>query len=139
MSGIRIPGPMNLCSCYYELMDPCVHGMVKWQHRGVRDPEIRSGELHRHEFRSEPLVHFGLGNPPQIEKALFEAHTQSTSRLFGKQLQLLIVIFPDVSGSLMLKAHKLSGRAYREQVERTTVKLDVNLSDQIRAIEALNH
>ncbi|KZV58342.1 pentatricopeptide repeat-containing protein chloroplastic-like [Dorcoceras hygrometricum] len=25
---------------YYELMDPCDHDMVKWQHRGVRDPEI---------------------------------------------------------------------------------------------------
>ncbi|KZV37193.1 hypothetical protein F511_15113 [Dorcoceras hygrometricum] len=40
MSEIGMSGPMNLCSCYYELMDPCVYDMVKWQHRGVRDPEI---------------------------------------------------------------------------------------------------
>ncbi|KZV38606.1 hypothetical protein F511_04977 [Dorcoceras hygrometricum] len=25
---------------YYELMDPCDHDIVKWQHRGVRNPEI---------------------------------------------------------------------------------------------------
>ncbi|KZV28385.1 hypothetical protein F511_28344 [Dorcoceras hygrometricum] len=38
---------------YYELMDPCVHGMVKWQHRGVtyRDPEIE---------HAEPLGSLGL-------------------------------------------------------------------------------
>ncbi|KZV55072.1 hypothetical protein F511_26690 [Dorcoceras hygrometricum] len=38
---------------YYELMDPYVHGMVKWQHRGVtyRDPEIE---------HAEPLGSLGL-------------------------------------------------------------------------------
>ncbi|KZV46766.1 DNA helicase isolog (ISS) [Dorcoceras hygrometricum] len=51
---------MNLCSCYYELMDPCVHGMVKWQHRGVRDPEIRSGEPYRHIEHVGPLGSLGL-------------------------------------------------------------------------------
>ncbi|KZV47182.1 protein argonaute 5 [Dorcoceras hygrometricum] len=51
------------------------------------------------EFRSEPLVHLRLANPSQIEKALFDIHNESTSRLAGKQLQLLIVILPDVSGS----------------------------------------
>ncbi|KZV26896.1 hypothetical protein F511_17751 [Dorcoceras hygrometricum] len=40
---------------YYELMDPCVHGMVKWQHRGVtyRDPEIE---------HAEPLSSLGLSS-----------------------------------------------------------------------------
>ncbi|KZV26398.1 hypothetical protein F511_28315 [Dorcoceras hygrometricum] len=35
-------GPVELLFMYYELMDPCVHGMVKRQHRGVRDPDVCS-------------------------------------------------------------------------------------------------
>ncbi|KZV57181.1 oligopeptide transporter 3-like [Dorcoceras hygrometricum] len=33
-------GPDEPLFMYYELMDPCDHDMVKWRHRGVRDPEI---------------------------------------------------------------------------------------------------
>ncbi|KZV31431.1 cyanidin-3-O-glucoside 2-O-glucuronosyltransferase-like [Dorcoceras hygrometricum] len=43
-------GPVELPFMYYELMDPCVHDMVK-QHRGVRDPEIE---------HAEPLGSLGL-------------------------------------------------------------------------------
>ncbi|KZV17179.1 argonaute family protein [Dorcoceras hygrometricum] len=35
------------------------------------------------EFRSEPLVHLRSANPPHIEMALFDIHTESTSRLAG--------------------------------------------------------
>ncbi|KZV55365.1 hypothetical protein F511_42887 [Dorcoceras hygrometricum] len=38
---------------YYELMDPCDHDMVKWQHRDVRDPEIE---------HDEPLDSLGLND-----------------------------------------------------------------------------
>ncbi|KZV37627.1 Cysteine-rich receptor-like protein kinase [Dorcoceras hygrometricum] len=48
MSRIGIPGPMNLCSCYFKLMNPCVHDMVKWQHRGVRDPSLLHGAQKSH-------------------------------------------------------------------------------------------
>ncbi|KZV21107.1 hypothetical protein F511_33993 [Dorcoceras hygrometricum] len=44
-------GPVELLFMYYELMDPCVHDMVKWQHRCVRDPEIE---------HAEPLDSLGL-------------------------------------------------------------------------------
>ncbi|XP_075489913.1 protein argonaute MEL1 [Primulina tabacum] len=51
------------------------------------------------EFNSEPLIHIRSANPGQMEKALVDIHTESASRLGGKQLQLLIVILPDISGS----------------------------------------
>ncbi|KZV16376.1 hypothetical protein F511_11511 [Dorcoceras hygrometricum] len=47
---------------YYELMDPFDHDMVKWQYRGVRDPEIRSGEPHRHIEHAGPLGSSGLND-----------------------------------------------------------------------------
>ncbi|KZV33906.1 hypothetical protein F511_26270 [Dorcoceras hygrometricum] len=34
--------------------------MVKWQHRGVRDPEVRSGEPHRHIENAGILGSLGL-------------------------------------------------------------------------------
>ncbi|KZV42481.1 heat stress transcription factor A-2c-like [Dorcoceras hygrometricum] len=42
MRRFGIPGPLNFCFHVYELMDPCVHDKVKWQHRGVTytDPEV---------------------------------------------------------------------------------------------------
>ncbi|KZV27966.1 hypothetical protein F511_31352 [Dorcoceras hygrometricum] len=46
---------MNPSSCYYELMDPCVHGMVKWQHRGVRDPE--SSEFPSSKILTDKTIH----------------------------------------------------------------------------------
>ncbi|KZV21435.1 hypothetical protein F511_18672 [Dorcoceras hygrometricum] len=49
MSGYRARGTPILM--YYELMDPCDHDMVKWQHRGVRDPKIE---------HAEPLGSLGL-------------------------------------------------------------------------------
>ncbi|KZV28997.1 oxidoreductase [Dorcoceras hygrometricum] len=50
---MRDIGPVELLFMYYELMDPCVHGMVKWQHRDMtyRDPEIE---------HAEPLDSLGL-------------------------------------------------------------------------------
>ncbi|XP_022883562.1 protein argonaute 5-like isoform X2 [Olea europaea var. sylvestris] len=53
------------------------------------------------EFNPRPLVPFRSAHPGQIEKALIDIHTRSTTTLkqTGKQLQLLIVILPDVSGS----------------------------------------
>ncbi|KZV38563.1 hypothetical protein F511_33756 [Dorcoceras hygrometricum] len=46
-------GPVELLFMYYELTDPCVDIMVKWQHRGVTysDPEIE---------HAEPLGSIGL-------------------------------------------------------------------------------
>ncbi|KZV24677.1 tyrosine kinase [Dorcoceras hygrometricum] len=53
--GMRDTGTVELLFMYYELMDPCVHDMVKWQHRGVtyRDPEIE---------HAEPLGSLGLND-----------------------------------------------------------------------------
>ncbi|CAA3030735.1 Protein argonaute MEL1 [Olea europaea subsp. europaea] len=56
------------------------------------------------EFNPRPLVSIRFADPHQIEKALFDLHTDSSTRLAslkltGKQLQLLIVILPDVKGS----------------------------------------
>ncbi|CAA3027822.1 argonaute 5 [Olea europaea subsp. europaea] len=56
------------------------------------------------EFNPRPLVSIRSADPHQIEKALFDLHTDSSTRLAslkltGKQLQLLIVILPDVKGS----------------------------------------
>ncbi|KZV53730.1 hypothetical protein F511_27111 [Dorcoceras hygrometricum] len=55
-------GPEDPVLMYYELMDPCDHDMVKWQHRGVRDPEVRSGEPHRRIEYAEPLGSLGLND-----------------------------------------------------------------------------
>ncbi|KAL2536180.1 Protein argonaute 5 [Forsythia ovata] len=56
------------------------------------------------EFNPRPLVPIRSAHPGEIEKSLFDVHTDSSKRLTsmkltGKQLQLLIVILPDVSGS----------------------------------------
>ncbi|XP_022860648.1 protein argonaute MEL1-like [Olea europaea var. sylvestris] len=56
------------------------------------------------EFNPRPLVPIRSAHPGQIEKALFDLHTDSSTRLknlelTGRQLQLLIVVLPDVSGS----------------------------------------
>ncbi|KAL3530464.1 hypothetical protein ACH5RR_009786 [Cinchona calisaya] len=55
-------------------------------------------------FSSEPLLPFQSAHPGQIEKTLFDVHAKSIARLqnkenSGKQLQLLIIILPDVKGS----------------------------------------
>ncbi|KAA8550272.1 hypothetical protein F0562_001956 [Nyssa sinensis] len=49
------------------------------------------------DFNSMPLLPIQSAHPGHIEKALFNIHTQSEQK--GKQLQLLIIILPDVSGS----------------------------------------
>ncbi|XP_022851308.1 protein argonaute 5-like, partial [Olea europaea var. sylvestris] len=56
------------------------------------------------EFNRRPLVPIRSANSREIEKALFDLHNDSLTRLAslkltGKQLQLLIVVLPDVRGS----------------------------------------
>ncbi|KZV14168.1 hypothetical protein F511_44284 [Dorcoceras hygrometricum] len=53
-------GPEELLFMYYKLMDPCDHDMAKCQHRGVRDPDVRSGEPHRHIEHAGSLGSQGL-------------------------------------------------------------------------------
>ncbi|KAK9279006.1 hypothetical protein L1049_012681 [Liquidambar formosana] len=52
-------------------------------------------------FNPSPLLPIQSAHPSQIEKALLDIHSQSTAKLGlkGKQLQMLIVILPDVTGS----------------------------------------
>ncbi|XP_057483744.1 protein argonaute MEL1-like [Actinidia eriantha] len=51
-------------------------------------------------FNSAPILPILPAHPANIEKALSDIHTQSSSRTGpGKLLQLLIIILPDVSGS----------------------------------------
>ncbi|KZV49630.1 hypothetical protein F511_08951 [Dorcoceras hygrometricum] len=45
--------------------------MVKWQHRGVRDPEVRSGEPHRHIEHAGPLGSLGLNGAGDTADDLF--------------------------------------------------------------------
>ncbi|KAL0390038.1 UNVERIFIED_CONTAM: protein argonaute MEL1 [Sesamum calycinum] len=56
------------------------------------------------EFNPRPLVPIRSAHPGQIEKSLSDVHAESSSKLVsmkltGKQLQLLIIILPDASGS----------------------------------------
>ncbi|KAK6141978.1 hypothetical protein DH2020_020765 [Rehmannia glutinosa] len=56
------------------------------------------------EFNPSPLVPTRLAHSGQIEKALSDIHAESSKKLesmnlTGKQLQLLIIILPDISGS----------------------------------------
>ncbi|KAL0460112.1 UNVERIFIED_CONTAM: protein argonaute MEL1 [Sesamum latifolium] len=56
------------------------------------------------EFNPRPLVPIRSAHPGQIEKSLSDIHAESSSKLVsmkltGKQLQLLIIILPDISGS----------------------------------------
>ncbi|KZV36805.1 hypothetical protein F511_09496 [Dorcoceras hygrometricum] len=62
MSGIEIPDPMNLRLCYHELMNPCVHDMVKWQHRGVKDPEALT-QLKYQPHKLRAFKNFGVKKP----------------------------------------------------------------------------
>ena len=48
-------------------------------------------------FNLRPVIPISSSNPNQIEKALVDVHNRTTQQ--GKQLQLLIIILPDVSGS----------------------------------------
>ncbi|CAK9150489.1 unnamed protein product [Ilex paraguariensis] len=53
---------------------------------------------------NDPFLPIDLAHPGQIEKALYNIHAQSTAKLAsmglpGKQLQLLIIVLPDFSGS----------------------------------------
>ncbi|GAY65854.1 hypothetical protein CUMW_244220 [Citrus unshiu] len=48
-------------------------------------------------FNSRPVIPISSSNPNQIEKALVDVHNRTAQQ--GKQLQLLIIILPDVSGS----------------------------------------
>ncbi|RVX20120.1 Protein argonaute MEL1 [Vitis vinifera] len=55
-------------------------------------------------FNPNPLLPIQSAHPNQIEKALVDVHKQSMAKLAsmgqnGKQLQLLIIILPDVTGS----------------------------------------
>ncbi|XP_057480952.1 protein argonaute 5-like [Actinidia eriantha] len=52
------------------------------------------------DFKSDPILPILPAHPANIEKALSDIHTQFSARTGpGKQLQLLIIILPDVSGS----------------------------------------
>ncbi|KAJ6403378.1 hypothetical protein OIU84_015306 [Salix udensis] len=54
------------------------------------------------EFNPNPIIPIHSANSRQIEKALHDVHKQCTAELAdqkGKQLQLLIIILPDISGS----------------------------------------
>ncbi|KAG9146474.1 hypothetical protein Leryth_011748 [Lithospermum erythrorhizon] len=52
------------------------------------------------DFNPDPLIPIKSVNPGQIEKALHDIQSQSAAKLDGnKQLQLLIIVLPDVSGS----------------------------------------
>ncbi|KAL3579627.1 hypothetical protein D5086_017462 [Populus alba] len=54
------------------------------------------------EFNPEPIIPIRSADSRQIEKALHDVHKQCTAELAnqkGKQLQLLIIILPDVTGS----------------------------------------
>ena len=48
-------------------------------------------------FNPRPVIPISSSNPNQIEKALVDVHNRTAQQ--GKQLQLLIIILPDVSGS----------------------------------------
>ncbi|PSR89903.1 Protein argonaute like [Actinidia chinensis var. chinensis] len=52
------------------------------------------------DFNSAPILPILPAHPANIEKALSDIHVQSSARTGpGKQLQMLIIILPDVSGS----------------------------------------
>ncbi|KAJ0083545.1 hypothetical protein Patl1_30531 [Pistacia atlantica] len=56
------------------------------------------------EFNPNPVIRIHSASPNQIEKALGDIHRQSTAEIArrgqqGKQLQLLVIILPDVTGS----------------------------------------
>lgn len=56
------------------------------------------------DFNPTPLIPIDSAHPGQIEAALKDIHEQSNAQLSkqghaGKQLQLLIIILPEVSGS----------------------------------------
>ncbi|XP_011037293.1 PREDICTED: protein argonaute 5-like [Populus euphratica] len=54
------------------------------------------------EFHPEPIIQIHSADSRQIEKALQDVHKKCTAKLAnqkGKQLQLLIIILPDFSGS----------------------------------------
>ncbi|KAG5248301.1 protein argonaute [Salix suchowensis] len=54
------------------------------------------------EINPNPIIPIHSANSRQIEKALLDVHKQCTAKLAdqkGKQLQLLIIILPDISGS----------------------------------------
>ncbi|GFZ17825.1 argonaute family protein [Actinidia rufa] len=52
------------------------------------------------DFNSAPILPILPAHPANIEKALSDIHAQSSARTGpGKQLQMLIIILPDVSGS----------------------------------------
>uniref|UniRef100_A0A6N2KG31 Piwi domain-containing protein n=1 Tax=Salix viminalis TaxID=40686 RepID=A0A6N2KG31_SALVM len=54
------------------------------------------------EINPNPIIPIHSANSRQIEKALHDVHKQCTAELAdqkGKQLQLLIIILPDISGS----------------------------------------
>ncbi|KZV55141.1 hypothetical protein F511_31466 [Dorcoceras hygrometricum] len=67
--------------------------MVKWQHRGVRDPEVRSDEPHRHIEHAEPLDSLGLNGACDILLIL----SRPMVRTFERLLQLLPRDQSDVS------------------------------------------
>ncbi|KAK2643502.1 hypothetical protein Ddye_025265 [Dipteronia dyeriana] len=53
-------------------------------------------------FNQNPVIPIFYAGPNQIEKALTDIHTRSTAEIArrgGKQLQLLIIILPDATGS----------------------------------------
>ncbi|KZV18362.1 putative protein S-acyltransferase 23 [Dorcoceras hygrometricum] len=93
---MRDTGPVELLLMYYELMDPCVDIMVKWQHRGVtyRDPDSRSGEPHRRIEHDEPLGSLGL-NGAGDDPAEFTPNGGNSDFWFSgfQQISTSLVVF----------------------------------------------
>ncbi|KAL0369585.1 UNVERIFIED_CONTAM: protein argonaute 5 [Sesamum angustifolium] len=70
----------------------------------VIEPRVGQWNMIDKEFNPRPLVPIRSAHPGQIEKSLSDVHAESSTKfvsmkLTGKQLQLLIIILPDASGS----------------------------------------
>ena len=51
-------------------------------------------------FNPEPVISIHRARPDQVERALKTLYKEVTNKLKGKELELLVVIFPDNNGSL---------------------------------------
>ncbi|KZV58020.1 endoglucanase 5 [Dorcoceras hygrometricum] len=76
---------------YYELMDPCVHGMEKWQHRGVMDPEIehagRLGSLALNGASDDPVDFMPTG---VIETSPITQRRATTAAAGGRRREVCV-------------------------------------------------
>ncbi|KAF9684816.1 hypothetical protein SADUNF_Sadunf04G0158000 [Salix dunnii] len=79
--------------------------MLKYHDTGREarvDPQLGQWNMINKEINPNPVIPIHSANSRQIEKALHDVHKQCTAKLAdqkGKQLQLLIIILPDISGS----------------------------------------